>query len=36
VIAQQAQFLTLTDGFYFLAVVALCGGLFTAWQKQID
>lgn len=35
-IAQQAQFLTLTDGFYFLAVVALCGGLFAAWQKQID
>lgn len=36
VIAQQAQLLALNDGFYFLAAVALCGGLFAAWQKQID
>lgn len=35
-IAQQASFLASLDGFYFLAGVALCGGLFAAWQKEID
>ncbi|WP_323118760.1 MFS transporter [Burkholderia alba] len=35
-IAQQAAFLTSLDGFYFLAAVAICGGLFAAWQKEID
>ncbi|TDV17213.1 MFS transporter [Paraburkholderia caballeronis] len=35
-IAQQASFLSSLDGFYFLIGVAVCGGLFAAWQKQID
>jgi hypothetical protein len=35
-VAQQASFLTSLDGFYFLIGVAICGGLFAAWQKQID
>jgi hypothetical protein len=35
-IAQQAGFPSSLDGFYFLVGVALCGGLFAAWQKQID
>jgi MFS family permease len=35
-VARQASFLTSMDGFYFLIGVAVCGGLFAAWQKQID
>jgi hypothetical protein len=35
-IARQASFLSSIDGFYFLIGIALCGGLFAAWQKQID
>ena len=35
-VAQQASFLASLDGFYFLIGIALCGGLFAAWQKQID
>jgi MFS family permease len=35
-VAQQAEFLATLDGFYFLIGVAVCGGLFAAWQKQID
>jgi hypothetical protein len=35
-VAQQASFLASLDGFYFLIGVAICGGLFAAWQKQID
>ena len=35
-VAQQASFLASLDGFYFLAGVALVGGLFAAWQKEID
>ena len=33
-VAQQASFLASLDGFYFLAGVALVGGLFAAWQKR--
>ena len=35
-VAQQASFLASLDGFYFLVGIAICGGLFAAWQKQID
>jgi hypothetical protein len=35
-VAQQASFLASLDGFHFLIGVAICGGLFAAWQKQID
>ncbi|MGF6975922.1 hypothetical protein QFZ94_004372 [Paraburkholderia sp. JPY465] len=35
-VAQQANFLASLDGFDFLIGVAICGGLFAAWQKQID
>ena len=35
-VAQQASFLASLDGFYFLAGVALVGGVFAAWQKEID
>ncbi|MGF6597051.1 MFS family permease [Paraburkholderia sp. GAS448] len=35
-VAQQASFLASLDGFYFLIGVAVCGGIFAAWQKQID
>jgi hypothetical protein len=35
-VAQQASFLASLDGFYFLIGVAICGGIFAAWQKQID
>ncbi|SIT46017.1 Major facilitator superfamily (MFS) multidrug efflux pump [Paraburkholderia ribeironis] len=35
-VAQQASFLASLDGFYFLIGIAICGGLFAAWQKQID
>ncbi|MEM5386115.1 MFS transporter [Paraburkholderia phymatum] len=36
IVAQQASFLASLDGFYFLIGVAVCGGIFAAWQKQID
>lgn len=35
-VVQQASFLSSLDGFWFLVGVAVCGGLFAAWQKQID
>ena len=35
-VAQQADFLASLDGFYFLMGVALVGGIFACWQKQID
>lgn len=35
-VARQASFLTSLDGFYFLIGIAMCGGIFAAWQKQID
>ena len=35
-VAQQASFLASLDGFYFLMGVAICGGAFALWQKQID
>ncbi|ASV99525.1 MFS transporter [Paraburkholderia aromaticivorans] len=35
-VAQQASFLASLDGFYFLIGVAVCGGIFAAWQTQID
>jgi MFS family permease len=35
-VSQQASFLSSLDGFYFLIGVAVCGGIFAAWQKQID
>ncbi|SAL46454.1 major facilitator transporter [Caballeronia terrestris] len=35
-VAQQANFLASLDGFYFLMGVALVGGIFACWQKQID
>jgi MFS family permease len=36
IVAQQASFLSSIDGFYYLIGVAVCGGIFAAWQKQID
>jgi hypothetical protein len=35
-VTQQAAFLASLDGFYFLTGVAICGGVFALWQKQID
>jgi len=35
-VAQQASFLSSMDGFYFLIGIAICGGIFAAWQTQID
>ena len=35
-VTQQASFLSSLDGFYFLIGIAICGGIFAAWQKQID
>jgi len=35
-VAQQASFLSSLDGFYFLIGVAICGGIFAAWQTRID
>ncbi|WP_153100410.1 MFS transporter [Paraburkholderia hayleyella] len=35
-VTQQASFLTSLDGFYYLIGITLCGGLFAAWQKQIN
>jgi len=35
-VAQQASFLSSLDGFYFHIGVAVCGGIFAAWQKQIN
>ncbi|RQH07418.1 MFS transporter [Paraburkholderia dinghuensis] len=35
-VTQQASFLSSLDGFYFLIGVAVCGGIFAAWQKQIE
>lgn len=35
-VAQQASFLSTLDGFYIVIGVAVCGGLFAMWQKQID
>ncbi|MGF6656738.1 hypothetical protein OKW34_007328 [Paraburkholderia youngii] len=32
----EANFLASRDGFHFLIGVTICGGLFAAWQKQID
>lgn len=34
-LAQQANFLASLDGFYFLAAVAIVGGLFAAWQREL-
>ncbi|MCO5397799.1 MFS transporter [Ralstonia soli] len=35
-VAQQASFLSTLDGFYVVISVAVFGGLFALWQKQID
>ncbi|MFT3819449.1 MAG: MFS transporter [Rubrivivax sp.] len=35
-LAQQASFLSLVDGFYLLIGIAVLGGLYAAWQKRID
>ncbi|WMY09899.1 MFS transporter [Paraburkholderia phenoliruptrix] len=35
-VARQASFLSSLDGFYFLIGIAVCGGMFAAWQRQID
>lgn len=35
-VTQQASFLASLDGFYFLMAVAVVGGVFACWQKQID
>ena len=35
-VTQQANFLASLDGFYFLMGVAICGGVFALWQKQLD
>jgi MFS family permease len=36
IVTQQASFLSALDGFYFLIGVAICGGLFALYQRQID
>ncbi len=36
IVAQQANFLSAMDGFYFLIGVALVGGVIAIWQKRID
>ncbi|WP_179404433.1 MFS transporter [Burkholderia guangdongensis] len=35
-VARQASFLSALDGYYFVIGIAICGGLFAIWQKQID
>ncbi|WP_109479935.1 MFS transporter [Paraburkholderia sp. C35] len=35
-VTQQASFLSALDGFYFLIGIAVCGGLFALYQRQID
>jgi len=35
-VEQQASFMSSLDGFRFLIIVAVCGGIFAAWQKQIN
>ena len=35
-VTQQANFLSALDGFYVVMGVAVLGGLFALWQKQID
>lgn len=35
-VKHQASFQAILDGFYFLAIIALCGGLFAIWQREID
>ena len=35
-VSQQASFLSSLDGFHFLIGVAMCGGIFAAWQRQIN
>ncbi len=35
-VAHQVSFLSSIDGFHYLIGVAPCGGIFAAWQKQID
>nr|WP_038714775.1 hypothetical protein [Burkholderia sp. lig30] len=35
-VAQQAAFLPSLDGFHHRAGIAICGGRFAAWQKEID
>jgi hypothetical protein len=36
VVTQQASFLSALDGFYFLIAIAIGGGLFALYQRQID
>ncbi len=35
-VLHQANFLSILDGFYFLTVVAICGGLIAALQRRIN
>jgi DHA2 family multidrug resistance protein len=35
-VAQQANFLSALDGYYFVIGIAVIGGLYAIWQKQID
>ncbi|MBP0589674.1 MFS transporter [Paraburkholderia sp. LEh10] len=35
-VTQQASFLSALDGFYFLIAIAVMGGLFALYQRQID
>jgi MFS family permease len=35
-VLQQANFLAILDGFYFLIAVAICGGLIAALQRRIN
>ncbi|VVE79503.1 MFS transporter [Pandoraea sputorum] len=35
-IERQASFLSFIDGFHFIAIVALCGAIFAAIQKQLN
>ncbi|WP_219907795.1 MFS transporter, partial [Pandoraea apista] len=35
-IQRQASFLSFIDGFHFIAIVALCGAIFAAVQKQLN
>ncbi|GAB3630635.1 major facilitator transporter [Pandoraea terrae] len=36
IIQRQAAFLTFIDGFHFVAIVALCGGIFAALQQRLN
>ncbi|MFM0325303.1 MFS transporter [Caballeronia glebae] len=36
IVAQQANFLSSLDGFYYIIGIALCASVFAAWQTRVD